>query len=111
MRSERVKAHPEIAQHLATAFVRTLQWINTPHAGGDRRDGAAGFHGQGPCGVSQGAEGGNPDVQDRRTHAAGGAEFEWRVLAEANPKYKSVRVPETYTNRFVDVALEARHAK
>ena len=39
------------------------------------------------------------------------AEYEWRVLAEANPKYRSVRVSDTYTNRFVDAALEALHAK
>jgi NitT/TauT family transport system substrate-binding protein len=111
MRSERVKSHPEIAQHLATAFVRALQWINshTPEeiatvvppdfAGKDRgaylkmlKEQIAMFKTDGRM------------PQD-------GAETEWRVLSEANPKYKSVRVVETYTNEFVETALEASHGK
>ena len=36
---------------------------------------------------------------------ASAAELEWRVLAELNPKYEPVKAEETYTNRFVDVAL------
>lgn len=111
MRSERVKAHPEIAQHLATAFVRTLQWINshTPEeiaavvpadfAGKDRgaylkmlKEQIAMFKTDGRM------------PQD-------GAETEWRVLSEANAKYKAVRVAETYTNQFVQTALEASHGK
>ena len=36
---------------------------------------------------------------------ASAAEHEWRVLAELNPKYEPVKAEETYTNRFVDVAL------
>ena len=35
-----------------------------------------------------------------------GAEKEWRVLAEFNPKFKAVKVGDTYTNRFVDAALQ-----
>jgi len=111
MRSERVKTHPEIAQHLATAFARTLQWINS-HT---------------PEEIAAVVP---PDFMDKDRAAylkihkeqiamfktdgrmpQDGAENEWRVLSEANPKYKSVRVPDTYTNRFVDTALEALHAK
>jgi len=40
-----------------------------------------------------------------------GAEKEWRVLSEFNPKYKSVRVEQTYTNRFVDEALRSSNAR
>ena len=31
-----------------------------------------------------------------------------RVIAEFNPKYKSVKPELTYTNRFVDAALAAQ---
>jgi NitT/TauT family transport system substrate-binding protein len=111
MRSERVKAHPEIAQHLATAFVRTLQWINThtpeeiaalvppDFIGKDRGAYVKVLTEQIPMFKTDG----------RMTEDA--AQFEWRVLSEANPKYKAVRVADTYTNRFVDAALGAPHAK
>jgi NitT/TauT family transport system substrate-binding protein len=111
MRGERVQSHPEIAQHLATAFVRTLQWLNThtpeeiaavvppDFMGKDRADYLKVLKEQIPMFKTDGRM-----PQD-------GAEFEWRVLSEANPKYKSVRVADTYTNRFVDAAREALHAK
>jgi hypothetical protein len=35
---------------------------------------------------------------------------EWRVLSEFNPKFKSVKVEETYTNALVDAALAAQGA-
>jgi NitT/TauT family transport system substrate-binding protein len=111
MRSERVKAHPEIAQHLATAFVRTLQWINshTPEEvaavippdvmGKDRAAYLKVLKEEIPMFKTDGRM-----PQD-------GAQNEWRVLSEANPKYKSVRVSDTYTDRFVDAALETLHVK
>jgi NitT/TauT family transport system substrate-binding protein len=40
-----------------------------------------------------------------------GAEKEWRVLSEFNPKYKSVKVEQTFTNRFVDEALRSGNAR
>jgi len=30
---------------------------------------------------------------------------EWKVLAEFNPKFKPVKVEDTYTNEYVDAAL------
>jgi NitT/TauT family transport system substrate-binding protein len=41
---------------------------------------------------------------------ADGAEMEWRVLAEFNPKLAAVKVGDTYTNRFVEAALEKSRA-
>ena len=38
----------------------------------------------------------------------GAAEREWRVLTELNPKYRPVKVEETYTNAFVEQALHGR---
>lgn len=110
MKSERVKAHPEIAQLLATAFVRTLQWINshTPEeiaavipaeiSGKDRAAYLKALKEEIPMFASDGRM------------PADAAEKEWRVLSEFNPKYKPVRVDETYTNRFVDAALASLHA-
>jgi len=39
---------------------------------------------------------------------AGAAEQEWRVLTEFKPDYKRVKVAETYTNEFIDVAIGGR---
>ena len=35
-----------------------------------------------------------------------GAEKEWRVLSEFNPKAKAVKLEQTYTNKFVNEALQ-----
>ena len=37
---------------------------------------------------------------------ADGAEKEWQVLAEFNPKFRDVKVADTYTNAFVEKALQ-----
>ena len=111
MTSERVKAHPEIAQRLADGFVRTLRFIHShgpeeilavipPEISGpDRiaylrtlREEIPMFAGDGRM-------------------PTGAAEQERRVLAELNPKYKQVRVEATYTNSFVDVALRGSDAR
>ena len=106
MTSERVKASPEIAQHLASAFVCALRYINsnTPEAiaaliptevsGKDRAAYLKVLRQEIPMFKSDGRM------------PAEGAEKEWRVLSEFNPKFKSVKVSETYTNRFVDEALQ-----
>ena len=107
MSSARIQAHPEIAQHLATAFVRTLKYINSHSAeqiaalipvevsGKDRaaylkvlRQEMAMFANDGRM------------PED-------GARHEWRVLAAFNPKFQPVAVEQTYTNVFVDAALRA----
>jgi NitT/TauT family transport system substrate-binding protein len=111
MRSEGVKAHPEIAQHLATAFVRALQWINshTPEE-------IAAVVPPDFMGNDRGAylKMLNEQIAMFRTDGRmpqDGAENEWRVLSEAHPKYKSVRVGDTYTNQFVETALGAPRGK
>ncbi|TMA14207.1 MAG: nitrate ABC transporter substrate-binding protein [Deltaproteobacteria bacterium] len=111
MTSERVKAHPEIAQRLADGFVRTLRFIHSHSpeeilavippeiSGPDRiaylrtlREEIPMFAGDGRM-------------------PTGAAEQERRVLAELNPRYKQVRVEETYTNTFVDAALRGGDAR
>ena len=101
MASDRVKAHPEIAQHLANAFSRTLAYINS-HT------------------VEQVAELIPVEIsgKDRVAYLkvltqeygmfagngcmpAAGAQQEFKVLAQFNAKYKHVVVSETYDNSFV----------
>jgi NitT/TauT family transport system substrate-binding protein len=105
MTVERANAHPQIAQHLASAFVRTLKWINSHSAqeiaalipesisGADRAAYLKVLQQEIPMFAGDGRM------------PAEGAQGEWRVLAEFNPKYRSVKVEQTYTNRFVDAAL------
>ncbi|SFA73964.1 NitT/TauT family transport system substrate-binding protein [Collimonas sp. OK607] len=109
MASEHVKAHPEIAQHLANAFVRTLKYINTHTAeeiaalipieisGKDRVTYLKVLKEQIPMFANDGRM--PPD----------GAAKELQVLAEFNPKFKAVKVEQTYTNTFVDAALKKFH--
>ena len=106
MANERVIAHPEIAKHLATAFARTLKFINSHSAeeiaalippdiiGKDRNAYLSILKEEIPMYANDGRM---PDD---------GAEKEWRVFAAANPKLQGVDVKQTYTNRFVDEALK-----
>lgn len=109
MSNARVQSHPEIAQHLAGAFVRTLQYINahTPEeimavippeiVGKDRAAYRKVLKEEMPMFANDGRM------------PADGAANEWRVLTAANPAYASVKVDRTYTNAFVDAALRATH--
>ena len=111
MRSDRVKANSEIAQHLATAFVRTLQWINSHTPEEIAAVVPPDFMAKDRAAYMRTLKEEIAMFKTDGRMPQDGAEYEWRVLAEANPKYKSVRVPETYTNRFVDIALETTRAK
>jgi NitT/TauT family transport system substrate-binding protein len=107
MSSDRVKAHPEIAQHLATAFVRALRFLNTHSAeeivallpkdffGKDREAALNALAAELPMFATDGRM------------PADGARFEWGVLAKADPRLAAVDVERTYTDAFVDRALAA----
>ena len=111
MTSERVKAHPEIAQRLADGFVRTLRFIHSHSpeeilavippeiSGPDRVAYLRTLKEEIPMFAGDGRM------------PTGAAEQERRVLAELNPRYKQVRVAETYTNTFVDAALRGGDAR
>ena len=106
MASERVRSNPEIAQHLASAFVRTLHYINTHSAeeiaalipvdvsGKDKAAYLALLKQELPMFATDGRM------------PADGAASEWRVLSEFNPKFKTISLEKTYTNAFVDEALK-----
>ncbi|WP_067545821.1 ABC transporter substrate-binding protein [Nocardia crassostreae] len=112
MRCETVEAHPDIVQKLANAFVQTLQWIDThspeeiaakmpsQYAGGDPelyaksvRDSIVMFNGDG--------------LMKRE-----GAENVLRILGKYSRNVKPVRdridLDKTYTNAFVEKALQAK---
>jgi NitT/TauT family transport system substrate-binding protein len=108
MTHDRVKAHPEIAQFLAVAFVRTLSYINThspeevaaviPDAisGKDRAAYLKILKEEIPMFATDG-----------RMPAAA-AEKEWHVLSEFNPKLGTIDLQQTFTNEFVEEALRRR---
>ncbi len=108
MSSERVRAHPEIAQHLATAFVRTLQWINTHTPEQIAAVVPAAISGKDHAGYLKVLEEEIPMFKTDGRMPPDAAAKEWSVLAEFNPNYKAVRVEDTYDNRFVAAALESR---
>ena len=111
MTSERVASHPEIAQHLATAFVRTLKWINSHTAEEIAAVIPVEISGKDRAAYLKVLKEEIPMFATDGRMPADGAEKEWRVLAEFNPKYKPVKVEQTYTNRFVDAALGSGNAK
>ena len=109
MATERMKQHPEIARHLARAFVRALHYINSHSAdeiaalvppevsGKDREKYLKAMKEALPMFASDGRM------------PADGAAYELRVLAEFDAKFKSVDVKRTYTNAFVEEALKDLH--
>jgi len=111
MSAQRVKTHPQIAQRLADAFVKTLKFMHSHTAeeilavippeisGPDRATYLRTLKQELPMFAGDG-----------RMPAAA-AEQELRVLAEFNAAYKQVKVEETYTNEFVNASLGASDAR
>lgn len=106
MRSDRLDRDPAVAQHLANAFVRTLQYIRThspeelaqlipKEISGD--DHNAYVKAIFECKAMYDTDGLMP---------VGGAEQEYRTLVASFPDYGAVKLESTFTNRFVDKALE-----
>lgn len=107
MRADRAAAHPEIAQYLANAFVRTLRWINSHSAEEIAAQIPVEVSGKDRAAYLKVLKQQIPMFANDGRMPADGAANEWRVLSTANPKYRSVAVEDTYTNRFVDVALKS----
>jgi NitT/TauT family transport system substrate-binding protein len=106
-----VNSHPEIAQHLANAFVRTLKWINSHSAEEIAAVIPVEISGKDRAAYLRVLKQEIPMFASDGRMPVDGAEKEWRVLSEFNPKYKSVKVEQTYTNRFVDEALRGSYAR
>ncbi|MFP3643437.1 ABC transporter substrate-binding protein [Paraburkholderia sp. SIMBA_054] len=105
MTRERAKTHPEIAQHLADAFVRTLRYINTHSAEEIAAIVPVEISGRDRAAYLKVLKEAKPMFATDGRMPPDGAENEWRVLAEFKPSYRSVKPEQTYTNSFVDVAL------
>lgn len=106
MARENVNAHPEIAQHLANAFVRTLQYIHSHTPEEIAALMPVAITGKDHAAYLKVLKEEIPMFATDGRMPADGAEKEWRVLAEFNPKLKAVKVEQTYTNAFVNNALK-----
>lgn len=106
MASERIKTNPEMAQHLADAMVRALKYINTHSAEEIAAIIPAEIRGKDQAAYLKLLRHELPMFATDGRMPVDGVEKEYRVLAEFNPKFKQVKVEDTYTNRFVDAALQ-----
>jgi len=105
MTAEHATANPEIAQHLATAFACTLQWMNTHSQQEIFAAIPSAIIGKDRDTYFQTMKEALPMFATDGSMPMDGAEKEWRVLSEFNPKFKTVRVEDTYTNAFAGEAL------
>jgi NitT/TauT family transport system substrate-binding protein len=105
MANARVKSNPEIAQHLADAFVRTLQYINTHTAEEIAALIPVAVSGKDRVAYLKILKEELPMFANDGRMPVDGAEKEWHVLSEFNPRYKSIAVEQTFTNKFVEEAL------
>lgn len=105
MRSDRVKSNPEIARHLAKGMVCALRYINSHTADEIAAIIPAEVIGKDKAAYLRVLKAEIPMFKNDGRMPAGGARKEFEVLSTFNPKFKSVKVDETYTNRFVDEAL------
>jgi NitT/TauT family transport system substrate-binding protein len=108
MASDRVRSNPEIAQHLATAFVRTLHYIHTHSAEEIAALIPVDVSGKDKAAYLKLLKQELPMFATDGRMPADGAESEWRVLSEFNPKFKAVAIEKTYTNAFVEEALKGQ---
>lgn len=106
MANERVAAHPEMAQHLADAFVRTLKFINSHSAEEIAALIPPEIKGKDPAAYLHALKEQMRMFANDGLMPADGARKEVQLLAEANPKYRGVVLEQTYTNRFVTEALK-----
>ena len=108
MAAERVRSNPEIAQHLASAFVRTLRYINTHSAEEIAALIPVDVSGKDKAAYLQLLKQELPMFATDGRMPGDGAQSEWRVLSEFNPKLKAIALEKTYTNAFVEEALRAQ---
>lgn len=106
MTSDRVKKHPEIAQHLANAFVKTLKFINS-HTAEEIADVIPDeIKGKDKEKYLQILRQQIPMYANNGLMPEDGARKEFEALWKFNEKLKDVDLGKTYTNRFVQNALK-----
>jgi len=107
MTRARVEAQPQIARHLARAFVRTLEYINSHSADEIAANIPAAVSGKDRGAYLKVLKQEIPMFASNGRMPEAGARGEFKVLAQFEPKYANVDVAKTYTNAFVDAALAA----
>ncbi|UOF90459.1 ABC transporter substrate-binding protein [Fodinisporobacter ferrooxydans] len=106
MQRSYVKAHPDVVQKLADAYVRTLKWMSThtpeqiadkvPHEywAGNKALYLEALKGQLPMFTTDGKM------------PAGVPENVRKILSSFKPAVKNIKLDQTYTNTFVDKAAQ-----
>ena len=109
MSSERIRQRPDIARHLAKAFVKALAFINTHSADEVAQVIPPEVMGKDHAKYMAALREALPMFANDGRMPAGAAAGELRVLAEFDPKFRPVDVERTYTNAFVDDVLKLAH--
>jgi NitT/TauT family transport system substrate-binding protein len=104
MATARIKERPDIARHLAKAFVRALGYINSHDVDEIAALIPEEVKGKDHDKYLKALKEALPMFANDGRMPADGAAFEYRVLREFEAKYEGVDVQRTYTNAFVDAA-------
>lgn len=107
MATERIRQRPDIASHLATAFVKALKYINTHDADEIARLVPAAVQGKDRAKYMAALKEALPMFANDGRMPADAAANELHVLAEFDAKYGPVDARRTYTNRFAQAALQS----
>lgn len=108
MQNSYVKAYPDVVQHLANVFVKTLKWINT-HTPEEIADKLPPEYYAGDKTMYLTAlKGTLPMFTEDGKMPADGPQKVLEVLSTFNPKLKdaNIKLDQTYTTEFVDKALQ-----
>jgi NitT/TauT family transport system substrate-binding protein len=104
MKNDYVKAHPDIVQKLANAYVKTLKWMSThtPEEIADKMPEE--YYAGNKALYIEALKGQLPMFTTDGRMPAGAPENVLKILSTFKPNLKNVKLEETYTNEFVDKA-------
>jgi NitT/TauT family transport system substrate-binding protein len=104
MQNDYVKAHPDVVQKLANAYVKTLKWMST-HSAEEIADKVPVEYLAGNKALYiEALKGQLPMFTTDGKMPAGVPENVLKILSTFKPNVKDVKLDETYTNEFVDKA-------
>jgi NitT/TauT family transport system substrate-binding protein len=106
MKTDYVKAHPDIVQKLANAYVKTLKWMST-HTPEEIADKVPEEYWAGNKELYiEALKGQLPMFTTDGKMPAGVPENVLKILSAFKPEVKNVKLDQTYTNEFVDKAQQ-----
>lgn len=108
MMSAKVRSDPGLAQHLASAFVRTMRYLNEHSVEEIAALIPKQFQGVDRPLYLAGLRESLAMYRNDGRMPAGAAEYELGVLRASSSRYAKVDAGATYTNQFVDAALRNR---